>query len=146
MKREVSINDIDVKTRDVIVKVLRFNHVTPTTERIVSYYLGAINGLSLSKDVKINKKTSVLVKYGKYCSNEEYVPFDVPYLDFKITTTRTLRRLFWQCYPETKKELYATTKRQNNYPTDVRCAWVDFVDDLCRSNLISRNLANITTL
>lgn len=145
-RREVSINDIDVKTRDAIVKILRYHHVTPTTERIVSYYLGATHGLTLSKDSKIDNR-SVLVKYGRYCSTEEYepVPIDV-FVNTSVTTTRMLRKLFWQCYPETKKELYRYTKRQNDYPTDVRCTWVDFVENLRRDNLISQHLADITTL
>ena len=136
MKREISINDIDSKTRDVIVKVLRFNHVTPTTERIVSYYLGAIHGLTI--DDKPSKNNS-----SKLCSYEEFIPFEC---GTKVTSTRALRKLFWLCYPESKKKIYSLDKRQNDYPTDVRCAWVDFIELCLNHKVITQHLADITTL
>lgn len=133
MKREISINDIDSKTRHVIVKILRFNHVTPTTERIVSYYLGAMYGLTI--DNRHVKDDSF-----KICSCEEFISFKE---GTKVTSTRALRKLFWSCYPETKKKLYRLDKRQNNY---VMCAWVDFIELCLKHNVITQHLADITTL
>ena len=62
-----------------------------------------------------------------------------------------------QRIPKTKEEAYMTEKktekkerkpgkRQNDYPADVRMAWVDYVDMLARSGEISAKLSNRVTL
>ena len=62
----------------------------------------------------------------------------------KITTQKELRGFFWDImYPRyTPKKGYT----QNDYCTDVRMAWVDFVDDMRRDNRITEKLANDCTL
>lgn len=72
-----------------------------------------------------------------------------------ITTQSDLRAEFWRRHPQHKPQgitehTSAHTKwrpkRQNEYPTDVRVAWVDFVDWCARSHWISNELARRATL
>lgn len=41
---------------------------------------------------------------------------------------------------------YKASYRQNDYPTDVRCKWIDFVDRMARNGTISEALAQRATL
>ena len=43
------------------------------------------------------------------------------------------------------RAIYAP-KTQNDYVTDIRCAWVDFTDHMCRCGEISDGLAERATL
>lgn len=63
----------------------------------------------------------------------------------KITTKKQVRDMFWETYPEFANE-FKKGKRQNQYTTDIRCCFVDFVDSIRRDNVISEKLANNVTL
>ena len=62
-------------------------------------------------------------------------------------TLRELRKMFWSevATPEMKSE-YRVRKTQNDYSTDIRCAWVDFTDYACKSGIITEKLYNRATL
>ena len=62
-----------------------------------------------------------------------------------IKSQQQVRQLFWDSFPEFKPE-YRVKKRQNEYRTDIRCTFVDFVDLLRKNNEISEKLANKVTL
>ena len=57
------------------------------------------------------------------------------------TTQAQVRAAFWEAHP------YADAKtRCGDYKTDTRCAFVDYVDALCRNGDISDALAQRVTL
>lgn len=62
-------------------------------------------------------------------------------------TLRELRKMFWSevATPEMKSE-YRVRKTQNDYSTQVRCAWVDFTDYACKSGMITEKQYNRATL
>ena len=60
-----------------------------------------------------------------------------------ITTQKQLRAEFWRNHSQFKRVLGWD---QNKYPTDVRVAWCDFVDDMYQSDQISKGLAERATL
>jgi len=60
-----------------------------------------------------------------------------------ITTQKQLRAEFWHSHPELKR---IPGKAQNEYPTDVRVAWCEFVDYMYRAGQISDALADRATL
>ena len=60
-----------------------------------------------------------------------------------ITTQRELRNRFWDANPELKRKPGAT---QNDYPTDTRVAWCDFVDHMQSEGQIPETLAQRATL
>lgn len=62
-----------------------------------------------------------------------------------IKTLSTLREQFWNQHLEFILD-YRVKKRQNDYNTDIRCAWVDHVDYMRKNNQISEKLANRATL
>lgn len=62
-----------------------------------------------------------------------------------IKTQKQVRQLFWDSFPEFKDE-YRVKKKQNDYRTDIRVAFVFFVDALRRDGEISESLANRVTL
>jgi hypothetical protein len=64
-------------------------------------------------------------------------------MTYPITTQKEVRTLFWQEHPQFKR---VPGRTQNDYPTDVRVAFVDFVDALCRDGQISEALAERVTL
>jgi hypothetical protein len=57
-----------------------------------------------------------------------------------MTTQKQIRAAFWQGFPNVKR------RPQNDLPTDIRCEFVDFVDMLARSGIISEALAQRVTL
>ncbi len=63
-----------------------------------------------------------------------------------MTTQREIRDAFWLVnYVEGKpRKFYG--KSQNELPTDIRCAFVEFVDYLAREGTISESLASRVTL
>ena len=64
----------------------------------------------------------------------------------KIMTTQTqIRQSFWEAHPQFKDD-YKVTYRQNQYCTDIRCAFVDYVDHLVENGDISEKLADRVTL
>jgi hypothetical protein len=64
---------------------------------------------------------------------------------YTITTVSELRTEFWNTFTEFKSE-YRKSKKQNDYNTDIRCTWVDFVDAMQKDGVISEKLANRATL
>lgn len=62
-------------------------------------------------------------------------------------TLKELRKMFWSevATPEMKSE-YRVRKTQNDYSTQVRCAWVDFTDYACKSGIITEKQYNNATL
>ena len=61
----------------------------------------------------------------------------------KITTQAALRKEFWSVYTEHPQRVGVT---QNDYNTDTRVAWIDFVDYMARAGSISQALASRATL
>lgn len=64
-------------------------------------------------------------------------------MKYPITTQQALRDAFWESNPELQRHGGQT---QNQYPTDTRVAWVDFVEYLQRDGQISEALAQRATL
>jgi len=68
------------------------------------------------------------------------------------TNQKQIRAAFWEAHPTANRKKYFARDwtredyTQRDYCTDTRCAFVDFVDHLCRSNQISEALANRATL
>lgn len=62
-----------------------------------------------------------------------------------MTTQKEVRANFWASFPQFKSE-YKKTYTQNQYRTDIRCCFVDFVDMLERNGTITNKLAQKVTL
>lgn len=62
-----------------------------------------------------------------------------------MKTVKQIRASFWESFPEFKND-FRVKKRQNDYKTDIRCAFVDFVDSLSRNGEITEQLRNRATL
>lgn len=62
-----------------------------------------------------------------------------------MKTITEIRESFWAAFPKFAA-LRRSRKRQNEYPTDVRVAFVDYVDSLERSGEITEKLASRATL
>ena len=60
-----------------------------------------------------------------------------------IKNQTVLRNSFWATYTEFTR---IRGKSQNDYPADVRMAFVDYVDSLVRTGQISESLAARATL
>ena len=60
-----------------------------------------------------------------------------------ITTQKQLRAEFWRNHQQFER---VPGWDQNNYPTDIRVAWCDFVDDAYQSDQISKGLAERAAL
>lgn len=69
-----------------------------------------------------------------------------------LTTQKQVRAAFWESYPVwTLADGFRGLRsrgngKQNDYPPDTRCAFVDFVDMLARDGDISESLAQRVTL
>jgi hypothetical protein len=66
-----------------------------------------------------------------------------------MKTQAQVRKAFWEMLKETNLELYSKgkrSKRQNEQVTDIRCTFVDYVDNLHRDGIITDKLANNVTL
>lgn len=68
-------------------------------------------------------------------------------------TEDEVREAFWQASLADANETFIRAHErwlggatQNQLPTDVRCAWVDFVDALCKDGQITADLADEVTL
>ncbi len=64
---------------------------------------------------------------------------------YTMTTQKQVRSSFWDGF-EQYGHLYRASKRQNEYPVDVRMDWCDYVDMLSRDGQISEALASRVTL
>lgn len=65
------------------------------------------------------------------------------------TTFKEMRRQFWQMLKEVNPTLYKEGKRskpQNEQPADIRCMFVDYIDNLARSGEITESQAKRITL
>ena len=65
------------------------------------------------------------------------------------TTQKQIRKAFWQHLKEENPKLYAKgkrSKRQNDQPTDVRCAFVQFIDELAKDGQITEEMNQKVTL
>ena len=62
-----------------------------------------------------------------------------------MTTQKQVRRAFWEINGADMPMIYRQ-KTQNDLPTDVRVAFVDFVDQLARGGEITEALARRVTL
>jgi len=60
-----------------------------------------------------------------------------------ITTQKALRNEFWYQHPQFKRVPGWT---QNNYHTDIRIAWCEWIDDMYQSDQISKGLVERATL
>jgi len=68
-------------------------------------------------------------------------------MNFRITSERALRREFWQTFkglPHRRITDYSGHGKM--WPTDTRCAFVDWLDALSKSGDISPELADRATL
>ena len=66
-----------------------------------------------------------------------------------MKTQKQVRDSFWEFLEDVNPTLAAhkrSNKRQNDYNTDIRCTFVDYVDSLRRDGKISEKLANNVTL
>lgn len=64
-----------------------------------------------------------------------------------MNTITQIRESFWHSeFSEPFQSEYRKTYRQNQYRTDIRCAFVDYVDALSRDGQITEKLANRVTL
>lgn len=61
----------------------------------------------------------------------------------QITTQHQLRAAFWREHPDLRR---VPGKSQNDYPTDTRVAWCDYVEHLARLGAIPETLAQRATL
>jgi len=62
---------------------------------------------------------------------------------YDYTTQQQLRAAFWESHPQFTRK---PGKTQNDYPADVRQAWVEWVDFLAKDTQISEGLAQRATL
>lgn len=62
-----------------------------------------------------------------------------------MKTQKQIRDSFFSEFPEFKTE-YKRRKKHNDYTTDCRVCFCDFVDCLQKNRIISVSLANKTTL
>lgn len=60
-------------------------------------------------------------------------------------TLAQLRSNFWQDHPELASQ-YRRGKRQNEYPTDTRVAWCDYIEAARSNGDITDRLVNSATL
>lgn len=65
---------------------------------------------------------------------------------YSFTNGTQVRDAFWNMFCVEGKPREYRGKSQNELPTDVRCAFVDFVDHLSRDGSISQALASRVTL
>lgn len=62
-----------------------------------------------------------------------------------MKTVKAIRAAFWEQHPEFKPE-FRTQYRQNDYRTDIRISFCDFVDHLEKDGQITEKLASRVTL
>ena len=63
------------------------------------------------------------------------------------TTQAQIRAAFWAAFPELpRRKIPNYSGNGRMFPTDTRCAFVDFIDALARAGHISQALAQRATL
>ena len=63
----------------------------------------------------------------------------------KKMSFKEIRNSFWDLHPEFKDE-YRYRKKQNDYSTDVRVSFCDYIENLRRDGIITESQANRITL
>lgn len=66
-----------------------------------------------------------------------------------IKTLSDLRNSFWDYLKEVSPSLAhlrRSSKKQNQYPTDIRMSWVDYIDNMQKDGNITKKLAQRATL
>lgn len=66
-------------------------------------------------------------------------------MNTQIKTVTEVRKAFWSAHPQFSND-YRKTYSQNDYKTDIRTAFVDYVDYLQKDGVISEKLAYRVTL
>ena len=66
-------------------------------------------------------------------------------MKYQITTQKELRKKFWEEH-EHLLDVRITTKYENVFTVDIRTAFVDWIDHLQKSGVISEKLAQRSTL
>jgi len=64
----------------------------------------------------------------------------------KKLTFKDIRGQFWATLPEDLAKQRRAKKKQNEYCTDIRCAFVDYIDHLRKSEEITEAQAQNITL
>jgi hypothetical protein len=65
----------------------------------------------------------------------------------RITTLKQLRKKFWETFPNVPRTKITHYSGQGKmWPTDTRCAFVDWIDALSRNGEISQEFAERATL
>ena len=68
-------------------------------------------------------------------------------MPYAITNQDDLRESFWRDHPTiSRRRIPSHSGTCRMYETDTRCAFVDYVDSLCRDGTISQALAQRATL
>ena len=62
-----------------------------------------------------------------------------------MKTIKQVRAAFWNAHPQFKAD-YRKTYKQNQYKTDIRVCFCDWVDSICKDGLITVKLAERVTL
>lgn len=68
------------------------------------------------------------------------------------TNQKQIRAAFWEAHPDLPRRRYRYSPNRNDksaplvFPVDTRCAFVDFIDALCKNGDISPALADRATL
>ncbi len=66
---------------------------------------------------------------------------------YRITNQRQLRREFWQTFPQLpKRRITNYSGNGKMWPTDTRCAFVDWLDSLQKAGDVSQALAQKASL
>lgn len=63
-----------------------------------------------------------------------------------MTTQSEIRQAFWAAHQEHERRFWQSHLGHNDYPADVRSAFVDYIDGLQKDGRISSDLANRVTL
>lgn len=66
--------------------------------------------------------------------------------DKTMKTQTEIRNAFWLTFYVEGKPAEYQGKRQNDLPTDIRMAFIDYVDHLQKAGTITEKLASIVTL
>ncbi len=64
---------------------------------------------------------------------------------YQIKKITEVRAAFWNAYPQFKND-FRKTYSQNEYKTDIRVSFCDYVDSLQKGGVISEKLAQRVTL
>ncbi len=62
-----------------------------------------------------------------------------------MKTMKEVRQSFWAAFPQFKSE-FRTRKTQNDYRTEIRVSFTDYIDSLQKDGIISEKLAYKITL